>query len=56
VRAVLRDRSYRDQARRIQADFATHQPAREAAKLLERLADSRSPVTRGGDSTRSGRR
>jgi UDP:flavonoid glycosyltransferase YjiC (YdhE family) len=55
VRAVLRDRAYRGQARRIQADFATHQPAREAAELLERLAGSRSPVARG-DSTRSGRR
>jgi hypothetical protein len=41
--------------RRIQADFATHQPAREAAELLERLAGSRSPVARD-DSTRPGRR
>jgi UDP:flavonoid glycosyltransferase YjiC (YdhE family) len=55
VRTVLRDRSYRDQARRIQADFATHQPASEAAELLERLARSGSPVTRGAHA-RSGRR
>lgn len=46
VRAVLADRSYRDNARRIQADFARHDPPAEAAALVERLARDRAPVTR----------
>jgi MGT family glycosyltransferase len=52
VRTILQQRSYRDNARRIQADFATHRPAQEAAALLERLAASRSPVMRATSSSR----
>jgi UDP:flavonoid glycosyltransferase YjiC (YdhE family) len=55
VRTILRQRSYRDNARRIQADFATHQPAKEAAALLERLAESRSPVMRATSAARKSR-
>lgn len=46
VRSVLTDPVYRAAARRIAADFARHDPPREAADLLERLAASRSPVQR----------
>jgi hypothetical protein len=53
VRTILRQRSYRDNARRIQADFATHRPAKEAAALLERLAASRSPVMRATSTSRN---
>jgi len=53
VRTILRQRSYRDNARRIQADFATHRPAQEAAALLERLAASRSPVRRTTSTARN---
>jgi UDP:flavonoid glycosyltransferase YjiC (YdhE family) len=46
VRTVLTDPAYRAAARRIAADFARHDPPREAADLLERLATSGSPVRR----------
>jgi len=55
VRTILRQRSYRDHARRIQADFATHRPTHEAAALLERLAASRSPVMRATSAARKSR-
>jgi UDP:flavonoid glycosyltransferase YjiC (YdhE family) len=53
VRTILRQRCYRDNARRIQADFATHRPAQEAAALLERLAVSGSPVLRATSTPRN---
>jgi UDP:flavonoid glycosyltransferase YjiC (YdhE family) len=37
VRKVLANPSYRDSARRIQADFARHDPSGESVRLLERL-------------------
>jgi UDP:flavonoid glycosyltransferase YjiC (YdhE family) len=46
VRTVLTDPAYRSAARRIAADFARHDPPREAADLLERLAARGSPVPR----------
>jgi UDP:flavonoid glycosyltransferase YjiC (YdhE family) len=46
VTRVLDTPGYREHARRIQADFATHRPAPEAADLLERLAATRQPVAR----------
>jgi UDP:flavonoid glycosyltransferase YjiC (YdhE family) len=51
VRALLSDPRYRQQARRIQADYAQHRPAEEAAALLERLAATGRPVLRepGGE-------
>ncbi len=45
VRAVLRDPSYRDNARRIQADFARHDAAGESADLLEQLARTDATVS-----------
>jgi MGT family glycosyltransferase len=46
VRRVLADPSYRDNARRIQADFARHDAPSEACDLLERLAAEKKPVIR----------
>jgi UDP:flavonoid glycosyltransferase YjiC (YdhE family) len=46
VHAVLTDPSYRRHAHRIQADYALHRPAIEAAALLERLAATGRPVPR----------
>ena len=46
VRKVLGDPSYRDSARRIQAELAAKDAATEAATLLERLADTKAPVLR----------
>ena len=46
VRRVLDDPRYRENARRIRADFARHDPPGEACALLETLADTRVPVTR----------
>jgi hypothetical protein len=44
VAAVLTDPAYRDNAARVQADFARHNSAAEAARLLERLAESKTQV------------
>jgi MGT family glycosyltransferase len=46
VRKVLNDPSYRDSARRIQAELAAKDAATEAATLLERLAETKAPVLR----------
>jgi MGT family glycosyltransferase len=48
--SVLDNSSYRDNARRIQTDFARHHPAVEAADLLERLASTKEPVLTAGPS------
>lgn len=48
VRTILGDPSYRANARRIAADFATHNPPREAAVLLEHLANDRLRTTPEG--------
>ncbi len=48
VHRVLADPTYRDNAKRIQADFARHNAAAEASDLLEQLARTRSPVIRRG--------
>jgi UDP:flavonoid glycosyltransferase YjiC (YdhE family) len=44
VRAVLGDSAYQRAASRVQADFARHNPPVEAAILLERLAETKTPV------------
>jgi UDP:flavonoid glycosyltransferase YjiC (YdhE family) len=46
VRAVLDQPQYREQARRIQADYRRHGGAEAAAALLERLATTGRPVLR----------
>jgi UDP:flavonoid glycosyltransferase YjiC (YdhE family) len=46
VLRVLDGAAYQAAARRIQADFARHDPPAEAARLLEQLADTGSPVLR----------
>jgi UDP:flavonoid glycosyltransferase YjiC (YdhE family) len=46
VQAVLADDRYRQNARRIQADYARHNAPAEAVALLERLASTRRPVLR----------
>lgn len=46
VHRLLADRRYAEQARRIQADFARHRGAGEAADLLQVLAETRQPVLR----------
>jgi UDP:flavonoid glycosyltransferase YjiC (YdhE family) len=46
VASLRQSWTFRDAARRIQSDFARHRPASEAAELLERLAETRSPVVR----------
>ena len=46
VRRVLANSSYRDNARRIQADFAGHDAPVEASALLEQLAKTSAPVLR----------
>jgi UDP:flavonoid glycosyltransferase YjiC (YdhE family) len=45
VRAILADPGYRRNAQRIQKDFARYDGPTEAARLLERLAATRAPVT-----------
>jgi UDP:flavonoid glycosyltransferase YjiC (YdhE family) len=54
VRAVLSDPSYRDNARRLQADFAQHDGPTTAATLIEELAHDGRPIVRAGrfDDTR----
>ena len=52
VRASLADPRYRQQARRIQADYAQHRPADEAVALLERLAATGRAVIREDEATR----
>ena len=47
VKQVITDDRYRKAARRIQAEIATHNPPSEAADLIERLAATQKPVTRG---------
>lgn len=47
VRKVLDHPSYRDSARRIQAELAAKDAATEAAILLERLAETKARVLRG---------
>ena len=47
VRKVLDHPSYRESARRIQAELAANDAATEAATLLERLAETKAPVLRG---------
>jgi hypothetical protein len=44
---VLTDGSYRREAQRIAGDIATYEPARIAAELIERLAETGQPVLRG---------
>lgn len=44
VRRVLADATYRDNARRLQAELARHDAPTEAAVLLERLVATRQPV------------
>lgn len=46
VRTILADPAYREGARRIEAELAAKDAATEAADLLERLAETRSPVLR----------
>jgi UDP:flavonoid glycosyltransferase YjiC (YdhE family) len=46
VRELLADDRYRENARRIQADYARHNAPGEAVALLERLALSKRPVLR----------
>jgi UDP:flavonoid glycosyltransferase YjiC (YdhE family) len=46
VRRVLASSGYRENARRIQADYARHSAPDEAAALLERLATTGQPVLR----------
>jgi UDP:flavonoid glycosyltransferase YjiC (YdhE family) len=46
VRTVLNDPTYREGARRIQAELAAKDAATEAATLLERLAEIKAPVLR----------
>jgi UDP:flavonoid glycosyltransferase YjiC (YdhE family) len=48
VRKVLSDPVYRQRARRMAAEYATHDARRTAADLLERLAATRSAVARVG--------
>jgi MGT family glycosyltransferase len=47
VRRVLDTPSYRENARRIQSDLAQHDGPREAVELLEQLAASTPPASRG---------
>lgn len=44
VMAVLNDPKYRSRAQRIQAELARHDAPREAALLLEQLAETRQPI------------
>lgn len=44
VHRVLTNPSYLDNVRRIQADFARHNPPAEACALLERLAETKAPT------------
>lgn len=46
VRTILADPSYRENARRIQAELSAKDAPAEAADLLERLAETRAPVLR----------
>jgi UDP:flavonoid glycosyltransferase YjiC (YdhE family) len=46
VFSVLRDPRYRDRAQAVQQDFATHNAPIEAAKLIEELAATQTPVIR----------
>lgn len=48
VRRVLGDPGFRTAAARIAAGFALHDAPREAADLLEKLAETRRPVVRDG--------
>jgi MGT family glycosyltransferase len=45
IKAILQDPSYRQKAMMIQADFARHDSPTEAAELLERLVQTKKPVT-----------
>jgi UDP:flavonoid glycosyltransferase YjiC (YdhE family) len=45
VRRVLTEPSFRAAAERVQAEMAPHDAGREGAVLLERLAETRAPVT-----------
>ena len=47
VRSVLDNPLYRQNARRIQADYARHNAPQATAALLERLAATGRPVLRG---------
>ena len=47
VRRVLGDPGFRQAAQRVQADYARHDAAREAATLLEALAATGKPVLTG---------
>lgn len=49
VRRVLAGPGYRRAAQRVQADYARHDAPREAATLLEALADTGRPVLAGAD-------
>jgi UDP:flavonoid glycosyltransferase YjiC (YdhE family) len=46
VKQVLSDPRYRQNAQKIQADYARHDAPTEAAHLLERLATTKQPVVR----------
>jgi MGT family glycosyltransferase len=46
VFSVLRDPQYRERARAIQQDFATHDAPLEAAQLIEQLGATQTPVIR----------
>ncbi|MGH3972325.1 MAG: glycosyltransferase [Pseudonocardiaceae bacterium] len=46
IRAILSDRGYRDNARRIQAEINAHDTPAEVVDLLEQLAAIKAPVTR----------
>jgi UDP:flavonoid glycosyltransferase YjiC (YdhE family) len=49
VRRVLAEPSFRAGARRVAADYAGHDAPAEAVELIERLAATGRPVTRGAD-------
>jgi MGT family glycosyltransferase len=51
VRRVLDEPGFKQNARRVQADFAKHDAPTEAAVLLEQLAETRQPVPRTGPVT-----
>jgi UDP:flavonoid glycosyltransferase YjiC (YdhE family) len=53
VDAVLGNPAFRQAARRIQADYAAHDAAHEAATLLEQLARTRQLVARGQPAARA---
>lgn len=54
VTTVLTDPSYRSHAERLAAEISLHQPADEAAELLEQLARTQQPVLRSTASSLTG--